>query len=229
MASAPRFTPKTLSFLRALKRNNDREWFRARKEDYDAHVKAPMAAVIEQLAGDFEAFAPELVATPRSIYRIYRDTRFSDDKTPLKTHIAASFPWRGLQRHQGAGLYFEITPQWVWIGGGMYAPEMAQLTAVREHIASNHRHLEAIVASPGFRRAVGSLQGEKLQRVPRGYDKAHPAAEYLRHRQFLAGKEYPAAFACSPKFYAGLLGVFRQLAPLVRFLNEPLTAKSAIS
>ncbi|MGE0448532.1 MAG: DUF2461 domain-containing protein [Vicinamibacterales bacterium] len=222
-STAPRFTPATLTFLRALKRNNDREWFRARKERYERDVRGPMVALIERLNGDFQSFAPELVATPKCIYRIYRDTRFSDDKTPLKTNIAASFPWRGLPRHQGAGLYVEIAPGWVWAGGGMYAPETSQLAAVREHIAANHRRLHAIVKSPGFRRAVGRLDGAQLQRVPRGYSKDHPAAEYLRFRQFLAGKEFPADFAHSARFYAGLLGVFRQVAPLIRFLNEPLT------
>ncbi len=220
--TAPRFPPKALSFLRALKRNNDREWFRGRKEQYEADVRAPMLAVIDRLAADFQAFAPELVATPKCIYRIYRDTRFSYNKTPLKTNIAASFPWRGLERHQGAGLYLEVAPQWVWVGGGMYAPETPQLAAVREHIAANHKRLRAILESPGFTRAVGSLDGSKLQRVPRGFPSDHPAADYLKHRQFLAGKEFPAAFACSPRFYSGVLGVFRQIAPLIRFLNEPL-------
>lgn len=220
--SAPRFTPKSLSFLRSLKRHNDREWFRERKDQYEEHLKAPMLAVIAQLAEDFQEFAPELVASPKCIYRIYRDTRFSEDKTPLKTNIAASFPWRGLHRHQGAGLYMEVAPGWVWVGGGMYAPETSQLAAVREHIAGNHKRLRAIVESPGFRKTVGALEGQKLQRVPRGFDKAHPAAEYLRHRQFLAAKEFPAEFATDPKCYAGVLNVFRQVAPLVRFLNEPL-------
>jgi uncharacterized protein (TIGR02453 family) len=220
--SAPRFTPKSLSFLRSLKRNNDREWFRARKDQYEVHLKAPMIAMIEQLAIDFQEFAPELVASPKGIYRIYRDTRFSDDKTPLKTNIAASFPWRGLPRHQGAGLYFELAPGWVWVGGGMYKPDTSQLAAVREHIADNYQHLRAIVESPGFTKTVGGLTGERLQRVPRGYDTSHPAAEFLRHRQFLAAREFPAALACDPKFYTTLLGVFRQVAPLVRFLNEPL-------
>ena len=223
--NGPRFTPKTLAFLRALKRNNDRDWFRERKDQFDEQVKAPMVAVIAQLASDFRAFAPELVATEKCIYRIYRDTRFSDDKTPLKTHIAASFPWRGLERHQGAGLYIEVTPKWVWVGGGMYAPATAQLAAVREHIAANHTHLRAIVESPGFRKAVGALEGERLQRVPRGFDRDHPAAEYLRHRQFLAGHEFPAEFACDPGFYRGVLDIYRQIAPLVRFLNEPLTGR----
>lgn len=219
---APRFTPKSLSFLRSLKRNNDREWFRERKDQYEEHLKQPMVALIEALAKDFQDFAPELVAHPKGIYRIYRDTRFSDDKTPLKTNIAASFPWRGLERHQGAGLYIEVAPGWVWVGGGMYAPDTSKLALVREHIAANHARLRAIVESTGFRKAVGTLEGAKLQRVPRGYDKAHPAAEYLRHRQFLAAKEFPAEFAHDPRFYAGVLGVFRQVAPLVRFLNEPL-------
>jgi uncharacterized protein (TIGR02453 family) len=184
----------------------------------------PMIAVIEQLAVDFQAFAPELVVNPRCIFRIYRDTRFSEDKTPLKTHIAASFRWRGLPRHHGAGLYLEVAPRWVWVGGGMYAPDTSELAAVREHIASNHTRLRAIIESPGFRRGVGALEGEKLQRVPRGYAKDHPAAELLRHRQFLAAREFPAEFACDAKFYAGILGVFRRVAPLVRFLNEPLTS-----
>jgi uncharacterized protein (TIGR02453 family) len=217
------FSPKALTFLRALKRNNDREWFRARKEQYDLLLREPMIHFIERLADDFAAFAPELVATPKaSLYRIYRDTRFSDNKAPLKTHIAAVFPCRGLAKHQGAGLYFHVAPDEVWVGGGMYAPETAQLVAVREHIASNVNRLRTIVESPGFRRTVGALDGERLQRVPRGFAKDHPAAEYLKYRQFLAGREYPGQFATNPRFYAEVLKVFQRVAPLTRFLNEPL-------
>jgi uncharacterized protein (TIGR02453 family) len=219
----PRFSPKALSFLRALKRNNDREWFKARKDQYESLVRAPMVDVIEQLAVDFKTFAPGLVASPRvSLYRIYRDTRFSENKAPLKTHVAAVFPARGLAKHQGAGLYFEISPLGTWAGGGMYAPESTQLQAVREHIAANVRRFRSIVEAPAFRRAVGSLAGERLQRVPRGFPRDHEAAEFLKHRQFLAGREFPATFACSPRFYSGLLNVFRHLSPLTTFLNEPL-------
>src|SRR5262245_27482962 len=157
-----------MAFLRALKRHNNREWFNARKDRYDELVRAPMIAVIERLASDFRAFAPDLVAHPKaSLFRIYRDTRFSHDKTPFKTHVAARFPCRGLARHQGAGLYFEVAAGWVWVGGGLYAPETAQLHAVREHIAANLRRFRSIVEAPAFRRRVGPLHGEKLQRVPR--------------------------------------------------------------
>jgi uncharacterized protein (TIGR02453 family) len=217
------FSPTALAFLRALKRNNDREWFRARKDRYEAELRAPMAALVDRLAGDFRSFAPDLVANPKTaIYRIYRDTRFSDNKTPLKTNVAAIFPHRGLPKHQGAGLYLEIAAGRVWIGGGMYSPETSQLLAVREHIAANERRLRAIVESRAFLRAVGPLHGAKLQRVPRGFAKDHPAAEFLKYRQFMAGREFPASFAASPRFYAGVLAVFRQVAPLTKFLNEPL-------
>jgi len=217
------FSPKALAFLRALKRNNDREWFRERKDQYELLLRTPMSALVERLAGDLRLFAPHLTADPKTaIYRIYRDTRFSEDKTPLKTHIAASFPTRGLPKHQGGGLYLEVTPGWVWAGGGMYAPDTSQLQIVREHLAANHRRLRAIVESPGFTKAVGALQGERLQRTPRGFAADHPAAEFLKYRQFLAGKEFPAAFATSRRFYAGILDVFKQVAPLTKFLSEPL-------
>lgn len=218
------FTPKTLSFLRSLKRNNDRAWFHANRDAYDAHCRQPMIAVIERLADDFPAFAPELAADPKiSMFRPWRDTRFSEDKTPLKTHVAATFPHRSLGRMNGAGLYFEIAPKWVWIGGGLYAPDTSQLQSLREHISVHHRKLDSIVKSAGFTR-LGGLHGDRLTRVPRGFARDHPAAHYLRFRQFLGFREESAAFATRPDFYRQLVGTFKQLAPLVRFLNEPLIA-----
>jgi len=220
-----RFAPNAIAFLRALKRNNDREWFRARKEQYEELLRAPMIALIARLAADFRGFAPELVADPRvSLYRIYRDTRFSEDKRPLKTHVAAHFPHRGMARHRGAGLYLHVSPDDVWIGGGLYAPDTSELAAIREHLAANHRRFRSIVDAPRFRRMVGALEGTRLQRVPRGFPRDHPAAEYLRFRQFLAGRELPPSVATSPRFYASTLALFREVTPLVRFLNEPLIA-----
>ena len=148
-----------------------------------------MLAIVERLANDLHAIAPEIVVDPKTaMYRIYRDTRFSENKTPYKTHMAAVFPWRGLAKHEGAGLYFHVSPDDVWMGGGMYAPQMAQIHAVREHIAANVRRLRTIVESPGFRRHIGRLEGERLKRVPRGFPKDHEAAEFLKYRQFLAGR-----------------------------------------
>jgi uncharacterized protein (TIGR02453 family) len=217
------FSSRTLAFLRALKRHNDREWFKARRDAYDRDVREPMTAVITRLASDFRRFAPELVASPQqSLYRVYRDTRFSENKQPLKTHAAAVFPWRGLQRHEGAGLYFEVACDWVWIGGGMYAPPTPELTRVREHIAETWPEIHTLVRRPSFRQRVGTVDGHKLSRAPRGFPTEHPAVEYLKHRQFIAGREFPASFAHSRAFYPTLVATFRALMPLIRFLNEPL-------
>jgi len=222
-SAAPRFTDATLKFWRGLKRNNRREWFNAHRDDYEAHVRTPITAIIEQLAIDFREFAPELVANPKtSMYRIYRDTRFSDNKAPYKTHVAASFPTRGLAKHEGAGVYFHVSPDEVWIGGGMYSPQPPQLFTVRQHIAGHLKQLRAIVESPGFRKQFGALEGEPLKRVPRGFSRDDPAAEYLKFTRFIAGTELPPAMATSPAFYKILLTVFRQVVPLTRFLNRPL-------
>ena len=223
------FTPKTLSFLRALKRNNDRDWFRERKPEYERHVRGPMIDLLGRLAGDLEKFAPELVCDPKvSLYRIYRDTRFSEDKSPLKTHVAAHFPMRGFPRGTGAGLYFEIAPQWVWMGGGIYMPSSADLRAIRAHIAATHPRLHRLISAAAFTRLMGGMTGEQLTRVPRGYASDHPAADYLRHKQFLAARERDAAFAISPRFYPELLATFRATAPLVQFLNTALATRAAV-
>lgn len=217
------FTRKTLAFLRALTRNNDRDWFRARRDDYDAHVRLPMVGLLEQLAVDFRRLAPELIAEPRvSMFRVHRDTRFSADKTPFKTNVAAHFPPRGFPRGEGAGLYVEVAPRHVWMGGGIYAPSSAALRVIREHVATDHAALRRIVGARAFREGVGTLDGERLTRVPRGYLPDHPAADLLRHKQFIAGREYPAEFAIDERFYPELLRVFRAVLPLVRFLNTPL-------
>src|SRR5690606_41300680 len=114
------FSPQTLPFLRSLARNNNREWFRARKDDYERYVRTPMLAVIDRLARDFRDFAPDLLASRDSLYRIYRETRFSEDKRPLKTHLAATFWSRRLPRLAVAGLPCHIGPNAdrdVWLGG----------------------------------------------------------------------------------------------------------------
>jgi uncharacterized protein (TIGR02453 family) len=227
---SPRFGPDALAFLRSLARNNRREWFQARKDRYDEVVRGPMVAFVDRLAEDLAQWAPDLVATPRvSIFRIYRDTRFSHDKTPYKTNIAAHFPHRDLPKGECAGLYVEVAPRHVWYGGGMYLPTPRQLAVVRQHLATHHRQFEKLLRAPAFQRTFGQLDGETLQRVPRGYPADHPAARWLRHRQFLAGVEQPAEFATSPAFYKTVSSAFRALAPVIAFLNAPQVAATKIA
>lgn len=226
----PSFSRETLAFLRALKRNNDREWFKARRDRYDMHVRAPMIALIERLAGDFPSFAPEIVASPRtSMYRIYRDTRFSDDKTPLKIQVSASFRWRGLARGEGAGLYLEVHPRWVWMGGGFWNPQAPQLLKIRDHISDTYPEIHRLAGNRRFTSLLGGLEGDRLSRVPRGFSKDDPAAEYLKYRQFLGGCEFPPEFATSTAFYPALITTYKAMLPLVRFLNEPLTTSAESS
>lgn len=221
----PRFAPAALTFLRQLKRNNDRDWFRARKADYLRLVREPMAALIAQLDRDFRSFAPELAAAPAvSLFRIYRDTRFSEDKSPLKTQVGAVFPHRQLPRKAGACLYVEIGPDGTLVAGGIHAPTPEELRRIRLHIADTYPRLRAIVRAPAFLRHTGGLDGDRLSRVPRGFAADHPAAEYLRYKQWLGWANHPAAFATTPAFYPAVVRTFRAVMPLVRYLNDALIA-----
>ena len=217
------FPKQSLSFLRSLRRNNNREWFQDHKGIYETVVKKPLSELINALAADFEKFAPEMVATPKaSMYRIYRDTRFSKDKTPYKTHVAAVFPRKGLQKHEGAGFYLHVAPTEVLIAGGVYMPEPEDLNAIRSHIAANSNEFVKIVESKGFRAMFGALGGEQLTRVPRGFSAEHPAADYLRHKQYLAGRSMKPEIATAPGFYKTVVTTFQGMLPLIRFLNEPI-------
>src|SRR6185369_11740810 len=128
------FPKEGVQFLRRLKRNNNREWFQEHKTIYEESVKRPMTELIEAIAVDFQKFAPEMTASLKvSAYRIYRDTRFSKDKSPYKTHVAAVFPHANLGKHEGAGFYVHISPAEVFIGGGLYMPLPEDLNTVRTH------------------------------------------------------------------------------------------------
>ena len=221
MTTGSPFTAKTLTFLRALARNNDRAWFRAHNDEYEAHVKAPMLLAVARIGEELQSMAPELMADPKkSLYRIWRDTRFSADKRPLKTNIAAVFPHRLGSRHTSAGLYFEIAPKWVFAGGGIYMPERGDLLKIRQRIAADPDGFHRLVK--GSLQTVGGVQGERLTRVPNGYPSDHPAGEYLRFKHFLGYREWPPELATTDQFWPELLTTFKAIMPLVRYLNEAI-------
>jgi uncharacterized protein (TIGR02453 family) len=128
-----------------------------------------------------------------------------------------------MPKGQSAGMYVEVTPQWVWMGGGYYAPETPQLVRIRQHIAGTFPEIRRLTQSASFTRLFGAIDGDQLARVPRGFDKDDPAADYLRFRSFLVGREFPPEFATKPAFYPTLVETFKGAMPLVRFLTEPLT------
>ncbi len=217
----PGFPPEALKFLRSLEKNNDRDWFLPRKEIFEAKVKAPMVDLVEAINAGLPAFAPEHINDPKkAVYRIYRDTRFSSDKTPYKTHIAAIFPRRGMGKHSSAGFYVHLSPKSFGIAAGAYMPGPEELFAVRTWIAENHATLRK--AAKGPEKLMGKLHGDSLTRAPKGFDPAHPACDLIRMKSWLYWIELDAKLAESPKLLGEVMKRFRAAAPVVEMLNAGL-------
>ena len=215
------FPAEALTFLRGLARHNDREWFQPRKETFDTKLKAPMIALIEAINAELMKFAPEHVTDPKkALYRIYRDTRFSPDKTPYKTHLAAIFPRQGLEKHASAGFYFQLSPKGVGIAAGMYAPGPDELRAARTFLAENHEKFH--VAVKVAEKVLGKLTGDSVTRMPKGFDPASPAADLIRMKQWLFWLELDVKVATSPKLLGELVKRFRAAAPVLDMLNSGL-------
>jgi uncharacterized protein (TIGR02453 family) len=222
----PGFPPECLQFLRDLKLNNRREWFQPRKQTYDEKVRGPMLELVAALSDEIAEFAPEMATdSKKAVYRIYRDVRFSPDKSPYKTHIAAVFSPRGLEKHSGAGMYFHISADEVLVGGGIYAPAPAELLAVRGFLADHAAKLDGILRERQFRALFKEMTGEKLKRVPKGFRQDHPAADVLVYKQFLAGTLLPPDIVTTPKLFRELVKHFRGITPFLQFLNTPLKPK----
>ena len=216
------FPKQGVLFLKRLKRNNDRAWFEAHKSDYEQLVKLPMQTLIAALRPHFARFAPEYDLNPkRALFRIYRDTRFSKDKTPYKTHVAAHFVLRGQAKgFLGSGYYTDIEPGACFVGAGIYMPESDQLKGIRAAIAGRSEEFLEIINARVFRRRFGVLKGDTLQRIPKGYDESHPMARWLKLKQFFAGVSLPESRCYRRAYVDEVAAVCEAATPLVRFLNE---------
>ena len=222
----PGFPEEAPKFLRSLKRNNRREWFQPRKHLYEQHLKAPMLELVSALNAGLQRFAPDYVTDPaKAIFRIYRDTRFSADKTPYKTHVAATFSRRGPERLKTGGFYFSIAPDQIEVAGGIYHPEPDTMLLIRTHIAETHMELRRILANKKTRTLVGQLQGQELTRAPKGFDPAHPAIAWIKMKDWILDTTLDGSLATSSKLYDEILDRFRAIAPLIGYLNRPLLAR----
>jgi uncharacterized protein (TIGR02453 family) len=218
------FAPEAIEFLRELKNNNDREWFTPRKAIYEERLRLPMIELVRAIHGEMLSFAPEYVGEPaRCVFRIYRDTRFSKDKTPYKTHIAASFFRNGLDK-RGAGYYLGISPEDIHVGGGLYAPEPDVLLAVRRLIADDFGAFRKTFEAPRIARLAGEIQGESMTRPPKGFDPEHPAVEHLKRKQHHFMVRLEPELATTSKLLAEVVKRFEAMTPLVRFLDSALVA-----
>lgn len=224
-AALPYFRPEALTFLRNLARHNDREWFTPRKAVFEAELKEPMLAIVRRVTDAMMDFAPQHVRpAEKSLFRIYRDTRFSNDKRPYKTHVAAWWSHQGLEKTSGAGYYFHVSAKEVIIAAGAYMPEKEQLAAIRHWLLDHHQEFRKLLQKPAVRKAFTEFEGAALTRPPKGFPTEHPAMDLVRCKQWGLSATLPAKTALEPKFADILVRHFKLAAPIVDALNTPIAA-----
>jgi uncharacterized protein (TIGR02453 family) len=217
-----------LAFLRNLARHNDREWFTPRKAVFEAELKEPMLAIIRKVNAAMESFAPGFVRpAEKCLFRIYRDTRFSADKKPYKTHVAAWWSHQGMEKTSGAGYYFHIDAKEVIIAAGAWMPEKDQLAAIRHWLLEHHAEFRKLLQRPSVRSTFSEFEGNALTRPPKGFPCDHPAMDLIRCRQWGLSTTLPASAALKADFAAVLVRCFRLASPVVEALNTPITAALA--
>jgi uncharacterized protein (TIGR02453 family) len=213
------FTPGLFRFLTRLKRNNNRDWFLARKEEYESCVHQPALQFITDFVAPLYDITPHLVADPRtsrgSLFRIYRDTRFSPDKRPYKTHIAMRFSHRGKDVHS-PGFYLHLEPGGSFAASGLWHPEPDTLLKVRNAIVERSDEWRKV------RKHLNWDDASKLSRPPRGFPPDHEFVEDLKLRDLGAAINFTDAQACSPKFMATFAAACRKMSSLAKFLSSAL-------
>jgi uncharacterized protein (TIGR02453 family) len=217
------FQPDALKFLRSLQRNNRREWFEPRKPEFESLLKQPMLNMIAQITAAMIDFAPQHMRPPQKcMMRIYRDTRFSSDKSPYKRNIAAWWAREGLEKTSGGGYYFHLSPKDVVIAAGVYMPERDQLFAIRSYLLEHHDEVRRLLNDRKMRREMDTFEGLPLTRAPKGFPKDHPALDLILGRQWGVSVTLPPEAALETGFVKEVIKRFRLAAPLIDALNTPL-------
>ena len=217
MARVPR---ELFAFLAELRRHNNREWFNENKDRYLAEVRDPALALVAALASGLHRISRQISVDPRpsggSMMRIYRDTRFSRDKTPYKTNVGIHFGLKAPKDFDAPGFYLHLEPGHVFMGAGIWHPGTDALRAVREAIVKDPRGWAAA-------RRVGLSHDEaSLKRPPRGFDPEHPLVDDLKRQSFTTGAEFTQQQACAPDFAARYVTACRRATPLMRFLARAM-------
>jgi uncharacterized protein (TIGR02453 family) len=218
------FPEEGIKFLQRLKKNNNRPWFQKHKDEYELNVRFPMQCLVAGLADRMAGPAPEVRFDPKkSIFRIYRDVRFSKNKEPYKTSIAAVFPVTGARvPGENPGLYVHVEPGEVFVGGGVYMPSGDQLKAFRKSLVEHPKEFLSIIHTREFKRMFGGIQGDTLRNAPLGFPRDHAMIEHLRHKQWYVGKVLAPSTCLRPRFLETVANVFETTMPLVRWLAHAL-------
>ena len=212
----------TFRFLKNLDANNERDWFKAHKSEYD-EIRADLQAFVEALITRIAGFDPDVsgLDPKKCIMRIYRDVRFSKDKTPYNVHLSAHIVAGGRSNEHGrAGYYVRLEPGKSILAGGAHLPPGLWIKRIRAEIAENANDLREIVGSKSFKKYFGEIEGDKLKTAPKGYPKDHPEIELLRFKSYLAVHNVTNKQVLSPDFLDYTMTVFEALHPFDAFLNR---------
>ena len=212
----------TLQFLNDLSENNEREWFKANKKAYDA-AKKNIESVVSEVISGLVQYEPDFgsMEAKKAIFRIFRDTRFSNNKAPYKTNMGAWMA-RGGRKSPFAGFYLHIQPGNSFLAGGVYHPESKVLKAIREGIDYDAQSLRDIIESKAFKAQFGEMEGEKVKTSPKGYSKEHPDIDLLRHKSYLMSRNLSDEEIMAEDFVANALAVYADMVPLNTYLNKAI-------
>ena len=212
---------ESLDFLKKLSKNNNRDWFNKHKDNY---IEAQNNII--RFADDllYEMNKHDQMETPsgkKCLFRIYKDVRFSNDKTPYNTHWSG-FLKRATKKLRG-GYYFNIRPGRSFVAGGFWGPESSDMKRIRQDIEANYESWKKLLAGKTLLKTFGNMTGERLSSSPRGYAKDHPAIDLLRYKQFLLKHEFTDQEVCSPGFLYKANDTFKKMRPFLNHMSEVLT------
>jgi len=215
------FTLEVFAFLRELRKHNDRDWFAENKSRYEQRVREPILRFVGDFGPRLAKISPHFVADPRpsggSLFRIHRDTRFSRDKSPYKTHLGVHFFHdSGKKAPSVPGFYLHIDPDECFAAGGIWHPDSAALAKVRDAIAAGDAEWKAV------KRSKLPIEGGSLKRPPRGYDCDHPDMEALKRTDFVTSVKLTPQDLCSKSFMSDFAAHCKRMSPLVKFVTRSL-------
>lgn len=209
--------PATLKFLKKLSKNNSREWFTENKSIYQtalANYKEFMLSVQDELSKHDEIEAMK-------VFRIYRDVRFSKDKTPYKTHLAGSF--KRATKWKRGGMYVGVGATEHNVGGGFWNPEPKDLARIRQEIAADDKEFRKIISAKSFKTMFGDLHGEQVKSAPRGFKKDHPSIDLLKYKQFLMMRSFTDKEVQDAGFAKEVSKTFKAMRPMFNYMSDILT------